>query len=98
MYLKILLVNNDIQYDRAYVDLLIETAEGITNQRDALLAQGMSEEDAKEALDFSPYEQRFTDGSPYMAAFFDAWFKQPFTDSIFKALSGEPMVDPSKRD
>lgn len=87
--------HGELQYDTAYIDLLQETANGIAAQRDKLVAAGVEEEDAIKELDFSPYEERFTGGDPLMALFFDAWFKQPFSTSVFQALKGEPMVDPN---
>lgn len=87
--------HGDIQYDTAYIDLLIETSDGIAAQRDQLLADGLSNEDAQARLDYSSYEPRFTGGSEYLAYFFNVWFKQPFSAAAFKALTGEPMVTPN---
>ena len=84
--------HGDIQYDTSYVDLLIETSDSIADQRDALLAQGLSEEDAMAKLDFSAFEDRFTGGSGYLAVFLEGWFIEPFRASVFKALKGIPMV------
>lgn len=85
--------HGDIQRDKNYVNLLISYSNNIADQRDTLLAQGLSEEDAKEKLDFSVYEERFTGGDDYLAFFFNAWSKQPFKDAVFKALKGIPMVE-----
>lgn len=81
-----------VQHDMAYVDLLIETAESIADQRDALLAQGLSQEDAEARLDFSQFIDRFTNGDPLHIDRFNAWFANPFRKAAFKALTGEPMV------
>jgi len=86
--------HGEIQRDTYYVNLLIEFSNNIADQRDALLAEGLSEEDAKAKLDFSAFEKRFTGGDAYLAAFFDSWSKQPFSASVFKALKGIPMVNP----
>lgn len=85
--------HGDIQRDTAYVDLLIDFADNIADQRDTLLAQGLIDDAAKEKLDFSAFEERFTGGDPYLKVFFDAWSKQPFSASVFKALKGIPMVE-----
>ena len=84
--------HGDVQTDTRYVDLLIETAESIADQRDALLAKGMSLEETEAALNFSPFAERFTGGDEYLANRFDVWFIQPFRKAALKALTGEPMV------
>jgi glyoxylase-like metal-dependent hydrolase (beta-lactamase superfamily II) len=87
-----------IQQNNAYVDLLIETAESIMEQRTALLTEGLSPEVAQEQLDFSAFKPRYTHGDALLSERFDEWFAQPFGAAAFKALSGEPMVlvEPSK--
>lgn len=82
-----------IQRDTAYVDLLIEFADNMADQRDALLAEGYTDDAAIEKLDFSAFEERFTGGDPYLKVFFDAWSKRPFAAAVFKALRGIPMVE-----
>jgi len=81
-----------IQTDTAYVDLIIESAESIADQRDALLAEGMSNENIQEALDLSAFEDRFTHGNEYVKNYYDAYFELPFKAAAMKALTGEPMV------
>lgn len=85
--------HGEIQRDKTYVNLLIDFSRSIADQRDALLAEGWSEEEAKEKLDFSAFEHRFTGGDPYLAIFFEGWSKRPFTAAAFKALKGIPMVE-----
>ncbi len=82
-----------IQTDTAYVDLIIESAESIADQRDALLAEGMSSEDVQQALDLSAFENRFTHGDEYVKSYYDAYFDAPFRAAAMKALTGEPMVE-----
>jgi glyoxylase-like metal-dependent hydrolase (beta-lactamase superfamily II) len=81
-----------IQTDTSYVDLVIEAAESIADQRDALLAEGMSNEDVQAALDLSGFESRFTHGDESAKSSYDAYFDAPFKAAAIKALSGEPMV------
>ena len=45
-----------VQTDTSYVDLVIEAAESIADQRDAMLAEGKSVDDVEAALDFSAFE------------------------------------------
>jgi glyoxylase-like metal-dependent hydrolase (beta-lactamase superfamily II) len=81
-----------IQNDTSYVDLVIEASEYIADQRDALLADGMSSEEVEEALDLSAFENRFTHGDEYVKSYYDAYFDAPFKAAAMKALTGEPMV------
>jgi glyoxylase-like metal-dependent hydrolase (beta-lactamase superfamily II) len=81
-----------VQRDGEYVDLLIETADSIADQRDALLASGLATDEVEAALDFSAFEQRFTGGDEYVKVYYDAWFEGPFRKAAMKALTGEPMV------
>ncbi|HSG98662.1 MAG TPA: MBL fold metallo-hydrolase [candidate division Zixibacteria bacterium] len=86
--------HGDIQYDSRYLDLLIETAESIADQRDNMIADGLDTAQVKERLDFSHFEERFTRGDPIRAYRFRTWFTEPFRAAAIKALTGEPMVDP----
>jgi len=81
-----------IQTDTSYVDLIIEVADSVADQRDAMLADGMSTDDIGAALDFSAFEERFTGGDDYIQISYDAWFEGPFRLAAMKALTGEPMV------
>jgi glyoxylase-like metal-dependent hydrolase (beta-lactamase superfamily II) len=81
-----------VQRDTSYVDLLIEVADGIVQQRDEMLANGMDIEAVQAALDFSAFEERFTGGDEYVRVHYDEWFEQPFRAAAMKALTGEPMV------
>jgi glyoxylase-like metal-dependent hydrolase (beta-lactamase superfamily II) len=84
--------HGEIQSNTAYVDLIIETADAIADQRDAMLASGMSNEAVEAGLDFSAYETRFTQGDEYVKSYYDAYFEGPFRKATMKALTGEPMV------
>lgn len=84
--------HGELQRDTAYLDLLIETAESIADQRDRLLAQGLGAEAVEAKLDFSAFEERFTGGDAYVKTFYSAYFEKPFRRAAMKELSGEPMV------
>ena len=86
--------HGEIQSDTSYVDLIIEAADSIADQRDALLAQGKTSEEVQEALDFSAFEERFTHGDEYVHTYYEAFFERPFRAAAMKALTGEPMVQP----
>ena len=91
-YLTLVPGHGAIQRDTTYVDLVIEAADSIADQRDRLLAEGMSHDDIEAALDFSAFEERFTHGDEYVRVHYDSWFEQPFRAAAMKALTGEPMV------
>jgi len=74
--------------DYQYIDLLIETLDSVANQAESLVAQGKSLEETRAAIDFSAVEQRFTDGDPLLALFFNGWFKQPIGKAAFNEVSG----------
>jgi glyoxylase-like metal-dependent hydrolase (beta-lactamase superfamily II) len=84
--------HGEVQHDTDYIDLLIETADNVAGQRDALVAQGVSNDDIGEQLDFSAIEPRFTGGNAYLKVSYDAWFERPFRQAAVKALGEEPMV------
>ena len=86
--------HGEIQRDTAYVDLIIEASDSIAEQRDAMLAEGMSAEEVQEALDLSAFEERFTHGDEYIHTYYEAYFDRPFRAAALKAVSGERMVQP----
>ena len=90
--------HGDLQRDQSYVDLLIETADSVVAQRDALAAQDIEEADAIARIDFSAFESRFIGDSEYLAVYFDAWFKQPMAAAAFKELKNIPMVTPNREE
>ncbi len=81
-----------IQTDTSYVDLNIEAALSIADQRDESLAAGKDAEEVEAALDFSAFEERFTHGDEYVKEYYDAYFVEPFRAAAMKALLSEPMV------
>lgn len=90
--------HGDLQHDHNYVDLLIETADSVVIQRDALAAQNIEEADALAQIDFSAFETRYIGDSEYLAVYFDAWFKKPMAAAAFKELKNIPMVTPNREE
>ncbi len=90
--------HGDLQRDHNYVDLLIETADSVVIQRDALAAQNIEETDAVAQIDFSAFETRYIGDSEYLAVYFDAWFKKPMAAAAFKELKNIPMVTPNREE
>jgi len=84
--------HGEVQRDTGYVDLNIEAAESVADQRDELLAQGLSHEEVEQQLVFSAFEERFTGGDEYISGYYKDYFEVPFRKAAIKALSGEPMV------
>ena len=90
--------HGEVQRDTAYTDLLIAVADDIADQRDEMIAEGVSTEDVPARLDFSAYEERFTGGDAYIKGYYDEWFVEPFRESAVKELSGEPMKEIGPRE
>ena len=84
--------HGEVQTDASYVDLLIDAANEVATQRDALVAEGMPTEEIAAALDLSELEPRFTGGDSYVQVPYYAYFDRPFRTAAVKALSGERMV------
>ena len=84
--------HGEVQRDMQYVDLNIEAAKSIADQRDSLLSQDLSHKEVQAQLDFSAFEARFTGSDEYIAGYCEAYFETPFRKAAIKALSGEPMV------
>jgi len=82
-----------VQRDRAYINLLIEVADSIADQRDTLVNQGYEGDELAQALDFSEFEERFTGGDEYIRLHYESWFTGPLRAAAVKALTGAPMVD-----
>ena len=80
-----------VQKNTAYVELVIEAAESIADQRDQMLAAGLTTVEIEQQLDFSDFEERFTGGDPYLQRFYMSWFERPFRLAATQALTGEPM-------
>ena len=55
-----------VEVDARYVDLLIDTLRSVSTQMKAFVAQGLSEEQAIEKVDFSSVRERFTHGDPFL--------------------------------
>ena len=84
--------HGEIQRDSRYVDLNIEAAESIADQRDAMVAQGLGHDEIEGRLDFTSFEKKFTGGDEYLTGYYKAYFERPFRKAAIKELSGEPMV------
>ncbi len=56
-----------VEFDRGYVDLLIDLLQTTADQMKGLVARGLSEEDAVAKIDFSKVESRFTKGDAFLA-------------------------------
>lgn len=86
-----------VQHDQAFVDLVIEVADDIADQRDAMIAAGVSTDEIAEKLDFSEYKEKFTGGDAYIEGYYNDWFEQPLRQAAVKELSGEPMKEVGPR-
>jgi cyclase len=82
--------HGDLQRDAAYVDLLIETLELVSDQAAAMVAEGIDEDGAAQRLDLAGLEPRFTGGDEFLAGRFAAWFIQPIARAAHRIARGEP--------
>ena len=87
--------HGEVQGNRDYLSLLIETADNIAEQTDALVTGGVAADEIAAQLDFSEIESRFTGGDAYLKVAYDNWFERPFRQAAVKALGDEPMVVPA---
>lgn len=81
--------HGDVMRDDDYIDLLIETMELVTLQMDALIAEGLDAEAAAARMDFTPVQQRFTGGDPFLDRLFDIWFKTPISQAAWRVANGQ---------
>lgn len=81
--------HGDLQTDTRYVDLLIETLDGVADQTEALVAAGADSARVAESLDFSGVEPRFTGGDQLLSRLFNVWFKQPIARAAYRIATGE---------
>jgi cyclase len=82
-----------VQTDTAFVDLNIEAAISIAEQRDAMLAEGLDHDEIEAQLDLSAFEERFTGGDEYTRGYYEAYYEIPFKKAAIKVLLGVPMVE-----
>jgi hypothetical protein len=92
-YKKLVPGHGAVQTNTSYLDLLIEMADSIADQRDTLLAEGKNIDEIESLLDFSKFKARFTRLDGFAEDYYSAYFEQPFRKAATKALSGKPMVE-----
>lgn len=90
--------HGDIQRDTSYVDLLIDAATSVADQRDAMIADGVAAEEISERLDFSAFKDKFAKGDKRDEYYYYGYFEGPLRAAAVKELSGEPMVALVPRD
>lgn len=85
--------HGEIQRTTEYVDLLIEVATYVVEQRDKLLALGTSKQEIIKQIDLSPFRQRFIGNDKSLTHFYQGYFVKPLLAAAIKELSGKPMVE-----
>ena len=81
--------HGEVLRDRAYPALMAETLDSVATQMDALVAEGLSQEDARKQLDLSTFEQRFTGGDAFLGDRFREWFADPIADAAWLIATGK---------
>ncbi len=80
--------HGDIQHDRAYVDLLIETFQTASSQMNASLAKGDTKEQAIAAMGLSSVDAKFTHGDPFLANRFQDYVAAALPEAAYLIESG----------
>ena len=81
--------HGEVQVDREYLELMAETLDSIATQMDALVANGLTQEEARAKLDLSAFENRFTRGDVFLLDRFNEWFVAPITDAAWLIATGK---------
>lgn len=84
--------HGDFQYDTSYTNLMIEAIESVTRQTDQFISDGLTQEEARAALDLSGLEDRFSKGDEYAESIFHEDFIDPLASAAYRAAKGEVLV------
>ena len=85
--------HGEVQTDMSFVNLNIEAATSVADQRDTLVEEGVAVEEIAERIDLSAFEPRFIGHIPHYKNYFDGYFANPIRAAAVKELSGERMVE-----
>jgi glyoxylase-like metal-dependent hydrolase (beta-lactamase superfamily II) len=77
-----------VQHDTAYVDLLIDTIRSVAEQMKALVAKGLTKEDAIAKVDYTGLQDRFTHGDPFLTNRFQDYVTAALANAAYQVESG----------
>jgi len=79
-----------VEADAQYIDLMCDTIQTVSTQMRAFVAQGLTQEQAMEKVDFSSVEKRFTHGDPFLTnRFQDYVANQSFLGAAYLVETGK---------
>ncbi len=81
--------HGEVMTDTAYIDLLAKTMDFVADQVEAQAKAGKSLDETRAAVDWSPVEERFTEGDSMRALLFNIWFKTPIVEAQYKLSTGK---------
>lgn len=79
------------QQDKSYLDALIASMTDIRAQIASLAAQGLTLEQARERANFELHKRAFAGTDAWRRYWFERYWLNPFTQSVFKEAKGEPL-------
>ena len=97
-YEKLIPGHGKVLDDTSYVNLNIEAAHAVADQRDKLVADGVPMDEIAAKLDLTMFKDRFIKDIPLYQGFYDGYFAGPLKAAAVKELSGERMVEIIPRD
>lgn len=83
--------HGEVQRDKAYLDLLIEFSEAVSEAVTPLARSGATLEDITAQLTFESYAQRFAGDDPWTRYWFDNYARAPMIESAYQEARGEPL-------
>jgi cyclase len=75
--------HGEAQYDKAYLELMLQALQSAEDQVHAALAQGMTLEDTRKFVKFEELRAKFTHGDANLNAEFDGNFTQPIILAVY---------------
>lgn len=81
--------HGEVMTDTAYIDLLAKTMDFVADQVEAQAKAGKSLDETRAAVDWSPVEERFTEGDSMRALLFNIWFKTPIVEAQYNLSTGK---------
>jgi glyoxylase-like metal-dependent hydrolase (beta-lactamase superfamily II) len=76
--------HGDVQYSKNYLLQLTELLKTIIQQVDDLSKQNLSKDAIKSRIDISQIESKFTNNDPFLAYYFNEYFKAPLIETLLK--------------
>ena len=79
--------HGEIQYDKKYLELLIELLSVTNNQIKKCVESGMTLEETKASVTVEELEMRFANNDPILKFFFNGYFLEPHVERTYEKLT-----------